>query len=270
VLGTADTSKDNSFATNSGTGVFAAIGIGLAKQGCTKLGDLYADGGAILADNVKNGVESQGGKEVARAAVAANAPDVSPAVARITGAGAQCIALNVSPGAVVQALTALKQSGKTLTAGGVSAIFTKQILDSLGPLANGLIVAEMQLDGGDAAAPGIAAVTADVHAISASAPVTQAGVIGWISAKLVAAALPKVQGPVTATSLMAALNGLRNVSLDGVIPPWSSVELTSPAYKRLFNHYAINYKIENGVPIRQGDFFDMAPVLEGASAASSQ
>ena len=76
-----------------------------------------------------------------------------------------------------------------------------------------------------------------------------------------AAALPKVSGAVTPAALTTALNGLRNVDMDGVIPAWSSIPLDNPAYSRLFAHYGINYKIVNGKPVRDGDFYGVGPIL---------
>ncbi len=48
--------------------------------------------------------------------------------------------------------------------------------------------------------------------------------------------------------MLKALNGLRNVSTDGVYPPLSMIPLKNPAFKRFFGHYALDYQIENGKP----------------------
>jgi ABC-type branched-subunit amino acid transport system substrate-binding protein len=239
---------------------FSAIGVALGKAGCKKVGTLYQDGVASLADDTKKGVVSQGGQQVATAAIAANAPDVTPAVAKIVGAGAECIALTVSPDDAAKAITALKQSGKNLTMGGISAVFTQQVLTSLGALANGLLIVDTQLNplGND---PGIAAINADMRSQDPNAKLSQTAVIAWVAAKLIAAALPTVHGTVTPGALNIALDALRNVDLDGVIHPWSSVELSNPVFKRTFNHYAITYKVENTQPAKDGDFFDLGPAL---------
>jgi hypothetical protein len=257
VVGEADTTSSDSFASSSAEAEYIGIGIGLAKAGCTKLGTVYLDGTDVLADYIKKGIVSQGGAEVARAAVASNAADLAPAVSKLTGAGATCIAVSLTPTGAAQALTAIKQSGKTELIGGVAAVFSQQLLNSLGAgLTNGLISVDQQLNPIDNA-PGIAQIKADIASQNSSAPVTQIGIISWIAARLVAAALPKIQGSVTASSMLAALNGLRNVDMDGVIHPWSSIELSNPAFKRLFNPYGITYTINNLKATKNGDFFDL-------------
>jgi hypothetical protein len=260
VLDTTDTVSPTSFPVSEAYSQYVSLGYGLASTGCTKLGTVYIDGSDFLPNLIKKGFTSKGGTEVARSAVAANAADLAPAIAKLTGAGAQCVAVSLAPAGAAQALTALKQSGKTLTIGGISAVFSAQVLQSLGALTNGLLVIDSQLNLADSS-PGIVQVAADEKAESSSAPVTQQSISAWVGAKLVAAALPKVSGAVTPASLLAALNGLRNVDMDGVIKPWSSVGLDNPAYTREFNHYGINYKIQNGKPVPDGGFYDVGPIL---------
>jgi hypothetical protein len=258
VIGESDSTSSDSFAVSSSNAEFAGIGIGLANAGCTKLGTVYYDGTAQLADLIKKGIESKGGTEVARAAVATNAADLAPAVAKLTGAGANCIAVSLAPTAAAQALTAIQQSGKKEIVGSVSAVFSQQLLNSLGAaLTNGLVVVDSQLNAADPA-PGIAQIKADIASQNSTAQVTQIGIITWVAAKLVAAALPKIQGAVTASSMMAALNGLQNVDMDGVIHAWSSTPLSTPAYARLFNHYGIVYTVNNLKATANGGFFDIA------------
>lgn len=78
----------NGFPTISSFALYAANGVALGKSGCKKLGILYLDGTDFLVDYVKAGAASAGAKEVARAPIPANAPDLTPAVAKLTGAGA--------------------------------------------------------------------------------------------------------------------------------------------------------------------------------------
>jgi hypothetical protein len=257
VIGEADTTSADSFASSSAQAEYIGIGIGLAKAGCKKLGTIYLDGTNYLADYIKKGMESQGGAEVARAAVAVNAADLAPGISKLTGSGATCIAVSLTPTGAAQALIAIKQSGHPEIVGGVSAVFSEQLLKSLGAaLTNGLISVDQQLNPADNA-PGIAQIKADIASQNSTEPVTQIGIISWVAARLVAAALPKIQGPVSASSLLTALNGLRNVDMDGVIHPWSSIEQTNPAFKRLFNPYGITYTINNLQATKNGDFFSL-------------
>jgi hypothetical protein len=257
VIGASDSTSADSFAVSSSNAEFAGIGIGLANAGCKKLGIIYYDGTAALADFVKKGMESEGGTEVARAPVALNAADVTPAVAKLTGAGASCIAVSLAPAAAAQVLTAIKASGKTPLIGSVSAVFSQQVINSLGTaLTNGLLVVDSQLNPNSPSA-GITQIKADV-ASQNSTTITSSSVTAWVSARLIAAALPTIHGAVTASSMLTALNGLRNVDMDGVVHSWSSIPLTIPAYARLFNHYGITYTVNDLKVTPSGTFFDLA------------
>ncbi|WP_235949114.1 ABC transporter substrate-binding protein [Candidatus Frankia alpina] len=119
MVGVSDDTSPNSFPVSSSFALYVSLGVGLANTGCTRLGIVYLDGSDFLIDYIKRGFESRGGKEVARAPVAANAADLSPAVAKLTGAGATCVAVSLVPSGAAQALTALRQSGRTLTIGGL-------------------------------------------------------------------------------------------------------------------------------------------------------
>jgi ABC-type branched-subunit amino acid transport system substrate-binding protein len=258
VIGNGDSTSADSYSTASSNGSYTAIGIGLAKEGCKKLGIVYLSGSDYLVDNIKAGMESGGGKEVARAGVAPNAPDLTPAIAKLTGAGATCIALSLTPTGVAQAITAIAQSGKKLQMAGVSAVFSDALLKALGSTTDGILVVDNQVSPHDPAAK---PVRTDMDKVDTGAPLTQIGIISWVAAKIFAAALPEVKGEVTAASLTTALNGLKNVDMQNVIKPFSATELSNPAYKRFMNPYGINYVIKDGVPVRSGGFYDLAPVL---------
>ncbi|WP_330255103.1 ABC transporter substrate-binding protein [Nocardia sp. NBC_00565] len=261
-IGAGDSHSPNSYPTAEPFSIYVALGAGLAATGCTKLGIVYLDGSDFLIDYIKGGFEGKGGKEVARGSVAANAADLSPAVSKVTGAGAECVAVSLTPSGGAQALTALKQSGKTLTVGGISAVFSTELLKSLGALAEGLIVVDTVLNSSDDA-PGIKDAAAAMHSVDAKAKMTQQALGSYIAAKLVAAALPKVSGEVTSASLTTALDGLRNVDMNGVIPPWSSIPVEGKTFPRIFNHYGINYKIQGGKAVKEGDFYDILALLTG-------
>jgi ABC-type branched-subunit amino acid transport system substrate-binding protein len=262
ILGNTDTTATNSFPAASSFALYAANGVALAKSGCKKMGILYLDGTDFLVNYVQQGAESAGAKEVARAAIPMNTPDLSPAVGKLIDAGSQCIALSVAPNQVVQAVTAINQTGKKLQMAAVSAILTKEVRDGLGDLANGILIVDNTLNAEDPS-PAIKKVTKQIHAVDSSADVTQVGVISYVAAKVLAAGLAQVQGDVTAASLMTALNALRDVPTGGLTLPYSAIPLTNPTFVRFFNHYGISYKIVKGKPKAQTKFFDLSPILEG-------
>ena len=196
VVGNSSTTDSNSFAVSSPAALYAANGVALGKSGCKKLGILYLAGTDSLVDFVKKGAASAGAKEVARAAIAANEPDLAPAISKLTGAGATCVALSVIPSQVAQAVTAINQSGKKLTMAAVSAIVTPDVLQSLGDLANGILIVDAQQNPADISA-GMKKVTKQIKAVDSSADVTEVGLIDYIGGRLIAAALKTTTGDVT-------------------------------------------------------------------------
>jgi hypothetical protein len=262
LIGEPDSTSSDSFAVDSGNGQYTAIGVGLSKAGCHRLGILYYTGTDVLANAIVAGGKWQA---VTKAAVPFNAPDLTPDIAKLSEAKVDCIALSVEPNAVVQAMTAIKQNNLKVTVAASSAIFPKQVLSSLGSEANGIILIDGWVDA-EGGGPVVAQIKADMTAVNSNDPVTTLGVITWASAKLVADAAQHIQGSVTAASMLAALNGLRNASTDGAIPPFSAIELNIPAYKRYFNHYAIDYVIENGATKQLTGFYDLQSVLGAPSS----
>jgi ABC-type branched-subunit amino acid transport system substrate-binding protein len=260
IIGSGDAHSPNMYPVSESFSEYVALGAGLYQTGCKKLGIIYLDGSDFLVNYIKAGFEGKGGKEVARASVAANAADVTPAVSKLTGAGAECVAVSLTPSGAAQALTALKQSGKSLIIGGISAVFSQQVLDALKSLTDGLVVVDVQLNAADNA-PGITEAAATMHSVDPKATMTQQAVSAFVAARLVAAALPKVTGDVTTASFTTALNSLRDVDMLGVVSPWSTTPLASKSFPRIFNHYGVNYTVHGGKSTKQGDFYDISSLL---------
>jgi ABC-type branched-subunit amino acid transport system substrate-binding protein len=258
-----DSKATTAFSLANGNAEYYGIGIGLADAGCKSYGTLYLDGTDVLANAIKSGAATKGLNEAARSAIADNAPDLAPAIAKLTAANVDCIALSVTPPQIVQAVTAIKQTGKSIRVSAVSAVFLAQILSALGPALNGAISINQVKDVSDSSAPGSAMIQADMAAEDPKAPITQLAVIAWVSAKLILDALPSIKGSVTASSLLTALNGLRNANTYGMTQPFSATPLTNTAFTRMFNPYAINYVIENGQSTPSGGFYSLTKALDG-------
>ncbi|MCU1345399.1 MAG: putative substrate-binding transporter protein component [Acidimicrobiia bacterium] len=259
VLDQVKESEANSFSLASSVGGYVGIGIAMANAGCTKLGILQLDGTDYLGDAIRDGMKSKGGKEVARASIPINAPDLAPAVAKLLGAGPECIALSVAPPQVIQAVTAIDQTGKKLLVGGTGAIFLPDVLKALGSKSEGLITVEMAAGAND---PAVANIKAAQAAVDPKAKFSSQSVYAWISAMVLKAGINSVQGDLTKANLLAAMNGLQSVDVGAATHPISMVELKAPAFKRWFNHYSVAYLIKGGVPVRSGDFFDVGPAME--------
>jgi len=260
-IGVTDATSANSFAVESAAGLYAGIGVGLSKAGCTRLGLLYLDGTQFLSNAIIGGAKW---KSVTEAAIPFSAPDLTPSIAKLAEGKVQCIAISVEPNTVIQAMIAIKQDDLKVKVAMVSALLDPQVLSALGSQANGIISIEGNIDPAGNA-PALATIKKQMQAIQPKAPVTTASILAWASAKLVLDAQANIKGSVTAASLLKAMNGLRNASSDGALPPFSAVPLKNPAYTRFFNHYAIDYLIEKGRPKQLTGFYDLTSVLNKKS-----
>jgi Periplasmic binding protein len=257
-IGTTDSTSSVSFAFSNSNGLYAGIGGGLWKTGCKKLGILYLDGTQALANAIVGNFKW---KSVTYSVIPANAPDLSSPVAKLAQANVQCIAISTEPNQVIQAMTAIKQADlKNVKVAMVEAILTPQVISALGSQANGVISIEGNIDP-LSGAPVVKTITSEMKAVDPKAPVTSAAIISWASADILSEAASHIKGAVTAASMLKALNGLRNASTDGVLPPISMIPLKNPLYKRFFGHYAIDYVIENGKPKPLTTFYDLTADL---------
>jgi hypothetical protein len=266
VLGGGSATAPLSYSFTSGTGAYAGLGAGSATAGCTDMGILYLEGTDFLADMVKQGAESQGAKEVSRAAVPSNAPDLAPAIAKLLGDGANCIILSVSPPMVVQAMTAISQSGQTPLAAAVGAILPKQLLDVLGPLSEGMISIESALSSDDADAPVLGELKSAMEPFDSSAPVTVQSNLAFVSAFTLADAISKVDGEVTSAAIVEQLDQIRDLYVGGIVPPVNVVPLNSEVVPRFMNPWSLVYTIHDAKPVRfSDDFIDLRPAIEGTN-----
>jgi Periplasmic binding protein len=260
VIGSTDATSPVSFAVSQSEGDYVGIGVGLYQAGCRRLGLLYLDGTDVLAAAIQQGGKWQ---SVTKAAIPINAPDLTPAITKLGEGKVDCIAISTFPTTVIQAMTAIKQDALNVKVAMTAAILNPQVLKSLGSSANGLIVAEAGVLNPVDTAPVVAQINSQMKAIDSSATLSDLGIVGWASAKLILDAAPSISGPVTAASMLAAMNGLRNASTDGAMPPFSAVPLANKAYTRYFNHYDITYSVQNGSLVRMGNFYDLSPAIDG-------
>jgi hypothetical protein len=260
-VGVTDTTSPVSFEVATGTAEYPGIGTALQKAGCNRLGILYLDGTDTLADAIVAGGTWQ---SVTKAAIPANAPDLTASIAKLAEGNVQCVALSVEPNTIPQAMIAIKQDNLKVKVGAVSAILTPQVLSAIGPsLSNGMISVEDMVDPA-VPSPGLTTVTNSMKAFNPSTPVTTAALEAWVSAKLISDAASTIHGPVTAATLLPAMNALRNANTYGVIPPYSAVPLSNPAFARAFNHYVIYYTINNEQPTQSSGFLDSTSALNTA------
>jgi len=264
VIGLTDNKAPNAFGMSSAGSAAANVGTGAVAAKCKKVGTLYLDGADVIADGVTQSVKAAGGKVSTSVAVPLNAPDLAPAIARLLDAGSDCIAVIVTPNIAVQAVTAISQSGKKPRMISLSAIFNKDTLDTLGSLADGILIADGQRNPTDKI-PVMREITRDMQKYDKSAELTTNAVLAWCDGKIIAAALDSLKGEATAASMLTAMNGLRDVDLKDAIHSFSAIPLVNPAFVRFFNHYGINYVIKGGKAKAQGTWYDVQKALESLS-----
>jgi Periplasmic binding protein len=262
VVGLSDPKQDNSYALSSGLAGFGAIGIGAGKAGCKRVGMLEVDGTDFLLDATKAGAESAGAKEVARAAVPINAPDLSPSLAKLLAAKPDCIIATLPPTAMVQAVTAVHQLAPKLPIVTLGDVLPKATRDTLGSEANNILFSTQSLIDGDSNKAALAPLRKSMAAIDKSAPVTTQALYVYVAGKMIAQAAAGITGPVDQTTLATGLSNLKTVDTGGLMHPLTVTDLPEPAFKHFINHYGLLYKITKGKLVRNGNFFDLAPILD--------
>ena len=265
VLGGSSASAPTAFSISSGLGAYAALGAAAGAAECTKIGTLYLDGAEFLADMIEQGAALQDVEEVARSPIPQNTPDIAPQVAALTQSDADCIVLSVTPSQAIQAVTAINQSGTEAKMVAAGAVFPQHVIDELGDLTEGLVLAESSLSPADES-PVIAEIKADMAAFDADASVTTIGILSWASAQLIIDALPLIEGDVTPEALLAALLSLENAPAGGAVHPVTAEVIDNPLFSHFFNPWALLYRITDGVPARiTEDYFSTTEVLQQAS-----
>jgi hypothetical protein len=265
VVGNADPTRSTSFVLNNGNASYTGMGKGFVKNGCKKLGVLAFEGSEALVAAIDKGAKSEPGGSagvISTAYIAPTAPDLSPAIGKLTGAGVDCIALSVAPPNLIQAVVAISQSGSDARFGSVSAIWFPGVIAALGARADGALLFDMQQSPQDTNSPGVQKVQADMAAIDPSAKISTIATIAWASGKMMGEAARRVGGTITAETLTAAMNNLGTFDImEGVYGPITVKDQTSAPYRRLFNTNSIIYELRGGKVTRLSNFYSIAAVL---------
>jgi hypothetical protein len=242
VIGVTDGTTRVSFEISGAPALFVGMAVALYKQGCRKLGFIATEGAEIYQTQVS---KAEPWKSVTTAYLPISAPDVTAEVATVKSAGVQCIAEVSLPAQITQVVTAVHQANLKVPVIVPGIIVTPQIISSLGSLANGLLEVVSSPDPTFQTAA-IKAVTKKIRAYDPRASVQQTELLGYVFAQIVLDAAANIKGPVNASSMMNALNRLRNANTDGIIPPLSMIPRASANDHRDFDTNIQTYKIENG------------------------
>jgi hypothetical protein len=258
VVGVANDTSPQSFDVSAQQGLFAGMAVALQKKGCKKIGQVIDEGGQSYGTQVAKAVKWQ---SVTDAYIPVTAPDLSPDIAALADAHVQCIDMATLGSQIPQALTAIKQAKLSVPIALPGVILTPSVISALGSLGNGLVEVVSTPPSNSAAAT---AVAKKIHAVNKGTKIDDASLDSWAIAKLIEDGAANVHGSVTSTSLLAALNKLRNVSTDGLLPPLSMKPESNPAATRDFDTYVESVVLEHGQQTDPSGFFNIGPQINTA------
>jgi hypothetical protein len=258
VVGVANDTSPQSFDVSAQQGLFAGMAVALQKKGCKRLGTVIDEGGQSYAAQVAKAKKWQ---SVTDAFIPIAAPDLSPDIAKLAQAHVQCVDMATLSTQIPQVLIAIKQANLKVPVALPGIILTSQVQSSLGSLANGLIEV---VSTPDPSSHAVANVTKKMHAVNKGIKVDSASLDSWAIARIVEDGAADVHGKVTSTSLLAALNKLRNASTDGLFPPLSMKPQSNPAALRDFDTYVQSFVLENGKLTQASGFFNIQKEINTA------
>ncbi len=256
VVGVANDTSPQSFDVSAQQGLFVGMAVAMQKKGCKRIGQVIDEGGQTYGNQVANAVKWE---SVTDAYIPVSAPDLSPDIAKLVQAHVQCVDMAMLPTQIPQAMTAMKQANLKVPVVMPGVILTPQVISSLGSLGNGLIEI---VSTPAPTSPAVAAVTKKMHAVNKGIKVDTSSLDSWAIARVIQDGAAAVHGSVTNTTLLAALNKLRDASTDGLFPPLSMKPQSNPVALRDFDTYVQSVVLENGKQTQPSGFFNVAPQIK--------
>jgi hypothetical protein len=258
VLGVANDTSRQSFDLSAQQGLFVGMAVALHKKGCTRIGQVIDEGGQSYGAQVGKALKWQ---SVTDAYIPLTAPDLSPDIAKLVQAHVQCVDMAMLSTQIPQALTAMKQAKLKVPIALPGVILTPSVISSVGLLGNGLIEV---ISTPALSSTAVAAVAKKMHDVNKGIKVEDTTVDSWAIARVVQDGAAHVHGSVTNSSLLAALDKLRNASTDGLYPPLSMTPQSNSAAVRDFDTYVQTVVLENGTETDPSGFFNVGPQINTA------
>jgi hypothetical protein len=256
VVGVANDTSPQSFDVSAQQGLFVGMAVAMQKKGCKRIGQVIDEGGQSYGNQVANAVKWE---SVTDAYIPVSAPDLSPDIAKLVEAHVQCVDMAMLPTQIPQAMTAIKQANLKVPVVMPGVILTPQVISSLGSLGNGLIeIVSTPAPN----SPAVAAVTKKMHALNKGIKVDTSSLDSWAIARVIQDGAANVHGTVTNSSLLTALNKLRNASTDGLFPPLSMKPQSNPVALRDFDTFVQSVVLENGKQTHPSGYFNVAPQIK--------
>jgi ABC-type branched-subunit amino acid transport system substrate-binding protein len=255
VVDPSETTSKTSFPITAGVpGAFIAMPQILAKSGATKVSLIYPDipGAATAKLFVADGIKKAGVQDGGSVPVAADATDLTPAIAAATKGDTNGIAAFLLGDAQGTLLQQIKQQGVTAKLSTASAFLTPELLSSLGSTTNGLLVVgstvpiTTKTTGGQM-------FKKDMNAFNKKLAQTDLAAQNWLGTwvfERVANKLPEIN----AATVLDAMGKIQNMDMGGLTPPLTTTtpfnSTTNPAYNtlltRLYNPTVVYEQVKNG------------------------
>jgi ABC-type branched-subunit amino acid transport system substrate-binding protein len=232
-----------------GTGALAA------QAGIKTVDILGADvpAGHAAVAQVESGLQKVGVSVKEVVYVPLTASDVSSYALKLSQSDAQALIPQHTHQVTIAVLQALKQLGKSVLLVTNDSQLELADIKVLGSEVNGSYV-ESGLPPASAANvyPGIKEWIADMKAEQAAGD-QQASVLdsqalhSWLGVRAIAEIAAQIHGTVNRASFTAALKSAKDISLQGILPPWTPTAPTPPGVaKGLVNPYLFFMRVENG------------------------
>jgi branched-chain amino acid transport system substrate-binding protein len=191
---------------------------------------------------VQQAVTAAGGVNAGTVLLPQTATDMTSFAAQIVAMKADGVDCITSPQAALALLKAARQLGSQAVFSYIDGTMTPQMLQSAGTLADGMALAGYLPPVSATNIPGVAEFVSEMAAAAkAGIPNASGGNIdpvsenGWLSVYAVQAVAKSIQGPVTSTSVLAALKQAKNINLKGLVPDWSPGVAGPTGYAQITN-----------------------------------
>jgi len=256
-VGITNDTSPNSFDLTGGQSLYTGAAIALQKKGCKRIGILATEG---LNLPVSFAIKALKWENATAAYLPLNATDFSAQIAKVAGANPQCAAVFGLNLQYPQAITGLRQAGVKVPIATTAYGLTAPIAKALGSLSEGLTFVATT-----SPPSSVPKVVAAIRQHQPGVNVTNAGEWTYAWGKIITAAANKTRGDITAAKMMKALNGLRNVPSDGVMPPVSMIEQKNKNAKRNFDLYIKTYVFHGGKFTQPSKWFSVADIYNKAA-----
>ncbi len=218
----------------------------LAQAGAEKVSIVYTDisQGAASTAFVEVGLRGTGAELGAKVPVPLGSTDVAP-LAAAAARDSDGIVIALQPSETIKFIQTARQAGIDLPFATPS--IDADLVEKLGAAAEGLTVASLYAPL-TSDVPGMKAFKADMEQFAPDAKLSDWSVGAWLAVQTVAKVIEEGQlSEIDGPSLLAELGTIKNLDMQGILPPYSTDKPASlPGLSRLFNQSIQFGKVEDG------------------------